>query len=42
MVEASYFAHNYQLTTRYRDLNVHYVSVAHCAFMRNLQTRETL
>lgn len=39
MVEASYFAHNYQLTTRYLDLNVHYVTVAHCAVMRNRRPR---
>lgn len=38
MVEASYFAHNYQLTARYLDLNVHYVTVV----MLNLQTPEAL
>lgn len=42
MVEASYFARNYKLTTRYLDLNVHYVTVARCALMRNLQTPGTL
>ena len=26
MVEASYFAPNYQLTTRYLDLKAHYVT----------------